>query len=57
MRGADVIAVATPTDPLATTFERLAGDDIDPMPVIDHGALVGVLRRRDVARSLGGILG
>ena len=45
--------VATPEEPLTTAFEQLvATHDIDQMPVVSRGNLVGVLRRRDVARWL-----
>jgi Zn-dependent protease len=52
MRPADVLAVATPEEPLADAFERLAQNDIGQLPVLDGGRIVGLLNRRDVARRL-----
>jgi CBS domain-containing protein len=52
MRPADVLAVATPEEPLADAFERLAQNDIGQLPVLEGGRIVGLLNRRDVARRL-----
>ena len=43
---------ATPSMPLAQAFEDLARSDADVLPVLSNDRLVGVLRRRDVARWL-----
>jgi len=52
MRGVDELQVAAPDQPLAKAFEQLAMRDIEQMPVVADGQLVGMLRRRDVARWL-----
>jgi Zn-dependent protease/CBS domain-containing protein len=52
MRRVDVLSVATPQQPLAKAFEQLAQQDIDQLPVVVSGQLVGMLRRRDVTRWL-----
>jgi Zn-dependent protease/CBS domain-containing protein len=52
MRPADGLSVASPGDRVADAFEKLARRDIDQMPVVDNGFLVGMLRRRDVTRWL-----
>ncbi|HKQ68322.1 MAG TPA: site-2 protease family protein, partial [Polyangiaceae bacterium] len=52
MRKADMLTVTAPDRPLAEAFERLAREDIDQLPVIAGDRLVGMLRRRDVARWL-----
>ncbi len=52
MRAVDVLSVATPEEPLAKAFERLAQRNVDQLPVVTNGRLVGMLRRRDVARWL-----
>ena len=44
------LRVATPDEPLTEAFAELARRDIGQLPVLDHGRLVGMLRRRDVAR-------
>jgi Zn-dependent protease/predicted transcriptional regulator len=46
------LAVATPGEPLASAFERLAQRDVGQLPVVERGELVGMLRRRDVTRRL-----
>jgi predicted transcriptional regulator len=43
---------ATPDEPLSKAFEELARYDIEQLPVVDRGQLVGMLRRRDIARWL-----
>jgi Zn-dependent protease/CBS domain-containing protein len=50
MRAADTLEVTTPAAPLAKAFEQLAKRDIDQLPVVVNGTLVGMLRRRDVTR-------
>lgn len=52
MRGFDSLTVATPDEPLLHAFEELAQRDIDQLPVVLGRRLVGMLRRRDVARWL-----
>jgi Zn-dependent protease/CBS domain-containing protein len=52
MRSARDLFVATPEQPLSEAFEQLIRRDIDQLPVVTAGRLVGMLRRRDVARWL-----
>ena len=52
MRGADALWVARPEDPLSKAFAELAQRDVDQLPVVVDGDLVGMLRRRDVTRWL-----
>ena len=52
MSGVDALSVATPEEPLAKAFELLSLRDIDQLPVVVNGKLVGMLRRRDVTRWL-----
>jgi Zn-dependent protease/CBS domain-containing protein len=52
MRGAGDVLVTTPEEPLVKAFEQLARRDIGQIPVVVDGALVGMLRRRDVTRWL-----
>jgi Zn-dependent protease/CBS domain-containing protein len=52
MRGAAGLSIASPQDPLAKAFAELAHRDVDQLPVVVDGELVGMLRRRDVTRWL-----
>ncbi|MGH7297396.1 MAG: CBS domain-containing protein, partial [Polyangiaceae bacterium] len=52
MRSGDALAVARPDEALGEAFEELARRDVGQLPVLDHGQLVGMLRRSDVARWL-----
>jgi Zn-dependent protease/CBS domain-containing protein len=52
MRPNESLTLATPDEPVAQAFEQLAAQDIEQLPVLDHGRLVGMLQRRDVARWL-----
>lgn len=52
MRRIEELRVGSPTQPLAEAFEQLAMQDIAQMPILENGRLVGMLRRRDVARWL-----
>jgi len=52
MRPHESLLVATPDEPVAQAFQQLAQQDIEQLPVLDHGQLVGMLQRRDVARWL-----
>jgi CBS domain-containing protein len=52
MRPDGSLVVATPDEPMARAFEQLAVRDIEQLPVVDRGQLVGMLQRRDVARWL-----
>jgi len=46
------LATATPEESLSKAFERMALADLDQLPVVANGRLVGMLQRRDVARWL-----
>ena len=52
MRGAEALITTTPETPLASAFEQLAQEDVEQLPVLQDGMLVGMLRRRDIARWL-----
>ncbi len=52
MRGIESLSVTSPTQSLSSAFEQLAKENIDQLPVIANGNLVGMLRRRDVSRWL-----
>lgn len=52
MRNLDAPRVTAPDRPVEEAFEQLARQDIEQMPVVVDGHLVGMLRRRDVARWL-----
>jgi Zn-dependent protease/CBS domain-containing protein len=52
MRADESLALAKPEEPLAEAFEELARRDVGQLPVLDHGQLVGMLLRRDIARWL-----
>ena len=50
MATGESLSTATPEEPLAKAFERLARGDVEQLPVVAQGKLVGMLRRRDVTR-------
>jgi Zn-dependent protease/CBS domain-containing protein len=52
MQGVEMLRATSPGEPLAEAFERLATQDIEQLPVLENGRLVGMLRRRDVMRWL-----
>lgn len=52
MRSDVSLAVAAPDEPLKEAFDQLARQNIEQLPVLDHGQLVGMLQGRDVARWL-----
>jgi CBS domain-containing protein len=52
MRGAQQLSLATPDQPVSEAFESMVRQDIDQLPVVYQGRLVGMLRRRDIARWL-----
>jgi CBS domain-containing protein len=52
MRSDTSLTIATPDEPMAQAFEQLARQNVEQLPVLDHGRLVGMLQRRDVARWL-----
>ena len=46
------LAVTTPAEGLDSALQKFAQRDVEQMPVLDDGVLVGMLERRDVARWL-----
>jgi predicted transcriptional regulator len=52
MTGVPALAVATPDEGATAAFEKLAARDIEQLPVVEGERLVGLLRRRDLARWL-----
>jgi Zn-dependent protease len=50
MTPASRLAVATPSDDLSEALRKLATQDVDQLPVVERGAVQGVLRRSDVLR-------
>jgi CBS domain-containing protein len=52
MRPDDALVCAQPEEPLGEALEQLASQDLGQLPVLDHGRLVGMLLRGDVARWL-----
>jgi CBS domain-containing protein len=53
MTHASWLAVASPDDTTAAALARLTQRDVQQLPVVDaNGALVGILRRRDILRWL-----
>lgn len=52
MTPANELAVATPREDAAEALGELATRDVNQLPVVDNGRLVGMLRRRDIMRWL-----
>jgi Zn-dependent protease/predicted transcriptional regulator len=52
MRRVNELSIATPDQMVAEAFAKMARLDVDQLPVVSEGRLVGMLRRRDVARWL-----
>jgi Zn-dependent protease/CBS domain-containing protein len=52
MGGRDGVVSVGPRDSLRHAIDRLAEGDFEQLPVLDHGALVGVLSRAAVLRQL-----
>jgi CBS domain-containing protein len=52
MRPSASLTVASPEEPLAQALGQLAERDIEQLPVLHEGRLVGMLQRRDIARWL-----
>jgi CBS domain-containing protein len=52
MLPAERLTIANPDEPLIQAVRDLGKDDINQLPVVDHGTLVGVLTRSDVIRYL-----
>ncbi|HEY6462149.1 MAG TPA: site-2 protease family protein, partial [Polyangiaceae bacterium] len=52
MRTNEALVVANPEEPLSDAFAQLARRDVEQLPVLDHGHLVGMLQRTDLGRWL-----
>ena len=52
MTKAPDVAVASPDETASAALDRLAQRDVEQLPVVDDGRLVGLLRRRDILRWL-----
>ncbi len=52
MHPIETLCMATPDEPVITAFEELLRRDVEQLPVVVNGEIVGMLRRRDVARWL-----
>jgi len=50
------VTTATPEETLVKAFEQFAQHDVDQLPVLEGGRLVGMLQRRDVDRRDGAAL-
>ena len=52
MTPADKLILAAPTDDASNVLHQLASRDVNQMPVVENGILIGMLRRRDLMRWL-----
>jgi CBS domain-containing protein len=52
MTPADRLVTVAPSEEASVALRVLAGRDVDQVPVVEDGRLVGLLRRRDVLRRL-----
>jgi Zn-dependent protease/CBS domain-containing protein len=52
MTNASQLAVVSPTEPASAALQKLASRDIEQLPVVDGGRLVGLIRRLDIMRWL-----
>ncbi len=52
MTGGDALVTVQPGDDSADALDLLSGKDLNQLPVVQDGALVGLLRRRDIMRWL-----
>jgi CBS domain-containing protein len=52
MVAASALTVAAPDEGAASAFDKLAARDVDQLPVVEEGRLVGMFRRRDLRRWL-----
>jgi CBS domain-containing protein len=50
MTPAQQLAIVAPNEVASTALEKLARRDVRLMPVVENGHLVGLLRRRDIAK-------
>ena len=52
MTPADQLAAVAPQEDAGDALDELVSRDVNQVPVVDHGRLVGMLRRRDILRWL-----
>jgi CBS domain-containing protein len=52
MTPADKLDMVSPREDATEAFNKLAQRDINQMPVVQNGQVVGMLRRRDILRWL-----
>ncbi|MBI2892350.1 MAG: site-2 protease family protein [Deltaproteobacteria bacterium] len=52
MTAADELSVVRPSEGAAEALQKLTRRDIDQVPVVEEGHLVGILRRRDIMKWL-----
>lgn len=52
MTPANQLVVATPREDASAALNDLASRDVNQLPVVENGQLVGILRRRDIMRWL-----
>lgn len=52
MTPADQLVVVSPDDESANAMNRLSNQDLNQLPVVKDGQLVGLIRRRDLMRWL-----
>ena len=53
MIGRDELKSVGPEDPLSTVFERMANEDVNQLPVIEDGRLVGMVARDALLKFVG----
>jgi predicted transcriptional regulator len=46
------VCVATPEQPLQEVFQMMGAQNINQVPVVEHGRLVGLLSREAIIRYL-----
>ncbi len=52
MRPVDKIHWASPTEPVLAVLQRMQGEDVNQMPVLDNGQIVGMVARDAILRVL-----
>jgi len=52
MRAMDKIKWASPSEPVLSVLERMQAEDINQMPVLEDGRVVGMIARDSILRVL-----
>jgi len=52
MRPMDKIKWASPSEPVLSVLERMQAEDINQMPVLEDGRVVGMIARDSILRVL-----